>query len=445
MVNIAAMVARSEPLTDPPPAPAAGIDPRRYRKVRRFLLRVVLHALWWDLLLNAPFLRRFRRPALPRWVAIARRFRFLAVEMGGVLIKLGQFLSTRVDLLPYEVTRELGGLQDEVPAAAFTSIVAQIEEDFDRPLDRVFARFDAEPIGAASLAQVHKARLPGGEEVVVKVLRPGIDVLVETDLAVVALAVRWLKFWKRIRQRVDLDRLREEFTTTTHHELDMVAEGHNAEHFAEDFADDAGVTVPKVYWEQSARRTLTLENVGYIKIGDLEALEEAGIDRTAVAERLYSTYLKQIFHHSFVHADPHPGNLFVRPLPGDGKDRSEDAGDRAAKSRPFQIVFVDFGMVATIPQRLRAAVREYLIGFGTRDAYRIVRAYQRAGMLLPGVDLKRLEEAHEAILQHFWGVPISELRNVVWNEMGYLLREYRDLILEAPFQVQVELLFVERA
>ena len=427
----------------------AGIDFRRYRKVRRFVARTFLHVLWWDVFLNVPGLRRLRRPAIERYQVVARRYRALATEMGGVLIKLGQFLSTRVDILPPEITLELAGLQDEVPPEPFADIARQIEEDFGRPLSEVFSWIAPETIGAASLAQVHRARLPGGKEAVVKVLRPGIDVLVETDLAAARLAMRLLKFSQTIRRRVDLDRLGAEITDTTRAELDLVAEGHNAECFAENFAGDSRVYLPKIFWEWSARRTLTLEDVGWIKIADLAALDHAGIRRSEVARDLYRIYLCQIFEHFFVHADPHPGNLFVRPLPVAG-ERPFAPGDPvppppAGEARPFQIAFVDFGMVAVIPERLRNALREYAIGLGTRDAARLVHSYVAAGVLLPGADLRRLEEVHEELFARFWGVRIGSLRETAFSEAQYFLREYRDLLYQLPFQVQVDLLFASRA
>src|SRR5262249_23938918 len=210
------------------------IDWQRYRKVRSFVTRTFLHFLWWDVLLAYPALARFRRPAIERWRLVARRYRALAVEMGGVLIKPGQFLPVRVGLLPPEVLGELAGLQDEVPPEPIALVIAQIEADFGRPLSFVFARFDPEPVGSASLAQVHRALLPTGEEVVVKVLRPGTDLLVETDLAAASLATRLLQLFKQIRRRVDLKRLAEEFRRTTEGELDLTAEGKNAERFAAD-------------------------------------------------------------------------------------------------------------------------------------------------------------------------------------------------------------------
>ncbi len=428
---------------------AVRIDFQRYRKVRRFVTRAFLHILWWDILFNAPALRRFRRPGPERWAALARRYRTLATEMGGVLIKLGQFLSVRVDLLPPEVTRELSGLQDEVPPERFEDVLRQIESDFERPVSEVFAWIGPEPVGAASLAQVHPARLPSGEEVVVKVLRPGIDVLVETDLAAAELAFRLLKISRNIRRRVNLDRLAEEIGATTRRELDLANEGRNAERFALDFQGDERVYIPRVHWSFSSRRVLTLEDVGYLKIADLAGLERAGISRPEVARVLYRIYMRQIFVHHFVHADPHPGNLFIRPLPLPDEVQVKPGETVAAPppgiERPFQVVFVDFGMVAVIPERLRGALREYAIGLGTRDAARLVHSYVSAGVLLPGADLRRLEEAHEALFERFWGVTIGNLRDVAFSEAGYFLSEYRDLLYDTPFQVQVDLLFASRA
>ncbi len=400
-------------------------------------------------MLNRPVLRWLRPSPLPRWQKIARRYRDLAVELGGVLIKLGQFLSIRVDILPPEVTGELAGLQDEIPPEPLDSILAQIEADFGCPVAELFDWFDPNTLGAASLAQAHRARLITGEEVVVKVQRPRIDVLVETDLAAIALALRWLKFYRRVSMRVDLDRLAEEFTTVTRNELDFKAEGQHVEHFARDFADDPGVHVPKVYWAYSAARTLTLEDVGYIKIGDLAAIEAAGINRAEVAKKFYNIYMEQIFVTNFVHSDPHPGNLFVIPLPHPDetpRPRFHPAEPVPYKpNRPFQIAFVDFGMVATIPDRLRAALREYAIGVGTRDAYRMVKAYDDAGVLLPGANKKRLEEATADMFDRLWGVRMGQVRDLAFDEAQYFLREYRDIVYEAPFQFPADMLFVIRA
>lgn len=427
------------------------IDPHRYRKLRRFFFGVLLHALWWDVILNRRGLSWLRKDPLPRWREIARRYRSVAVEMGGVLIKLGQFLSIRVDVLPAEILRELAGLQDEVPPERYEDVVDVVEAELERPVAEVFPSFSREPAGAASLAQAHRATLPSGEEVVIKVLRPGIEVLVETDLAAIDLALKWLERWKLVARRVDLERLAEEFRATTSRELDFVAEAESAERFAEMFADDPKVRVPAVHGHVSTRRVLVLEDVGYLKLADRQALLAAGIDPGEVARTLYAAYMEQLFVHNFVHADPHPGNLFVEPLPTEEErraGRSEFAPGEIpppVDERDFRVIFIDFGMTAGIPEHLRGALRQYLYGLGQRDARKIVEAYSQAGVLLPGADLDRLVEAHEDIFDRFWGVPLSEMRDLALSQARSLMSEYRDLIYEIPFQMQVDLLFASRA
>ena len=199
-------------------------------------------------------------------------------ELGGVLIKLGQFLSTRVDLLPPEITGELAGLQDEVPAVEVARIVPVVEEELGGPLDELFASFSVAPAGSASLAQVHFAVLTDGTEVAVKVLRPGIGILVETDLAALEVATRWLKLWPAARRRVDVDWLMREFRAITRHELDLEAEGRASERFAADFADDPVVVVPRVWWSHTARSVLTLERITGIKLSRTGAIRESGVD-----------------------------------------------------------------------------------------------------------------------------------------------------------------------
>jgi len=430
---------------------AVDIDQKRYRRVRTFFLKVLLETLWWDILINRPLLRRFRPEPARRWVEIARRFRSLAVEMGGVMIKLGQFLSIRVDILPLEITAELADLQDEVPPEPFARILSRIAEDFGRPAERVFAWISPAAVGAASLAQVHPVRLTTGEPAVIKVLRPGIEQRVETDLAALRAALGWLKWYEPIRRRMDTAWLYREFAAVTRKELDLSAEGKNAERLAADFKDDPGIYIPRIYWSHSAGGVLTMEDVGYLKISDTLAIREAGIAPARVADRLYGLYMRQVFDTHFVHVDPHPGNLFVRPLPtaseAQGGKKAFTPGEAVpfGSDRPFQIVFVDFGMMIGIPARLRSALRDYAVGLGTRNPHRIVASYLKAGALLPGADLKRLEEAHEALLERFWGVGAGRLRDTALKEARYFMREYGDVIRDAPFQFQADMLFVFRA
>jgi len=411
------------------------LDRSRYLRVVRFYAGAFAHLLFWEVILRRLLGDRFvRSSATRRWRRIARGFRELAIGLGGVLIKAGQFLSIRVDVLPRAVTDELSGLQDAVPPESPRGIAEVIESEYGRPLEQVFRQFAPQPEAAASLAQVHKARLLTGEEVVVKVQRPHIETLVETDLRAIQTAIGWLKRYRAVARRVDLDRLYEEFSRTTRNELDFCAEGENIEHFGRDFQGDEGVRVPRVYADASTRRVLVMENVASIKIDRFEAIEAAGLDRKAVARRLFDTYLKQLFLHNFVHADPHPGNLFVEPLPV-----------VPGKERGFRLVFVDFGMVATVPEQVRLHLRDFLVGFATRDAARLVRAYQGAGVLLPGTDIARIEQVESEIMARYGGLTMKQVQGIAMSEWHGLAHEYRDLFYEMPFQLPSGLLFIGRA
>jgi predicted unusual protein kinase regulating ubiquinone biosynthesis (AarF/ABC1/UbiB family) len=427
------------------------IDHKRYLKVRHFFLRVLLHILFWDILLAYPILRIFRKAPLVRWQKLACDYRELAVDMGGVLIKLGQFLSIRVDILPPEITTELAGLQDKVPAAPTETIIKQIEDDFRRPISKIFYDFTHEPLGAASLAQVHQVVLPSGKSAVAKVLRPQIHILVETDLAAIRKAVGWLKLYKKIRERVDLDWLIDEFILVTRNELNLINEGKNAEHLNETFSKNPHVYFPEIFWDFCGPHTLTMENVDFFKINDLEAIESAGISGAEVADKLYQIYMQQVFETFFVHVDPHPGNLFVKPLPTPEESKAGvdefSPGDPVPyqAGRPFQIIFVDFGMAVSIPERLRTALRDYVIGLGNRDAHKMVQAYIDSGALSAHENVERIEEAHEALFDRLWGVRVGQFRNLAVSEAKYFLKEYRDVIYHASFQFQADMLFVMRA
>jgi predicted unusual protein kinase regulating ubiquinone biosynthesis (AarF/ABC1/UbiB family) len=423
------------------------IDRRRYFRIVRFFAGAITHFFLWEIVLRTILGRRaVERSFARRWQRIAHRYRLLAIELGGVLIKLGQFLSVRVDVLPRAVTAELAGLQDEVPAEELAAVLAVVEADYARPAGAVFAWFAPQPEAAASLAQVHRARLCSGDEVVAKVQRPRIQIIVETDLRAIQTATRWLKRYRPIRRRVDLDRLYGEFATTTRRELDFVAEAANARRFAANFQDDLGVRVPRIYDEASTPRVLVMENVAGIKIADFAALERAGIRRKEVSDRLFDTYLRQVFVHNFLHADPHPGNLFVQPLPRLGVGAGALATtDDSRPGRPFRLVFVDFGMVAVIPERLRPYLKEILLGFATGDAGRTVRAYRDAGFLLPGADLARLEQMEAETMGRYSGLTLRQAQQAAMNEWQSLAREYGDILYQMPFQLPTDLLFVGRA
>jgi predicted unusual protein kinase regulating ubiquinone biosynthesis (AarF/ABC1/UbiB family) len=421
----------------------------RYRRIVIFFAGVISNFIFWDLLLARIGLRSLaRRTRVERMRRSAVQFRKLAIEMGGVMIKVGQFLSTRVDVLPAEITAELADLQDEVPPAAFEGIRKEAEAELGGPLEELFASFEQEPLAAASLGQVHRAQLrivdnppiqdQNGNpilDVVVKIQRPGIADIITTDLAALRTVGNWLKRYRPISRRANVPALLDEFTRVLYEEVDYLAEGRNAETFAVNFAGQADIRVPRVDWTHTTQRVLTLENVWSIKITDYEAISEAGIDRSEVAVRLLDTYLQQIFEDGFFHADPHPGNLFVRPLP---VEEDENA------ARPWQLTFIDFGMVGRVPTQIKEGLREMLIGVGTQDANRVVQSYIALGILLPGADLEALERAESKIFERFWGKNMTELSRIDPAEVRDLMIEFRELIYTLPFQVPQDIIFLVR-
>jgi predicted unusual protein kinase regulating ubiquinone biosynthesis (AarF/ABC1/UbiB family) len=430
----------------------------RYRKIVTFFARMLLSFLALDVFLPRIGLRAWSRRTRPeRMRRSAAAFRKLAVEMGGVMIKVGQFLSTRVDVLPAEVTGELAGLQDEVPPVPFQEIRRVAEIDLGLPLEQAYLHFDPQPLAAASLGQAHRAevRLEQADQalgktgalydVVVKIQRPNIEQIIATDLAALRTVGRWLHRYPAIRRRANVPALLEEFSRVLYEEIDYLAEGRNAETFAADFAGNRGVRVPKVVWTHTTTRVLTLENVWAIKITDYDAISAAGVDRREVASRLLNTYLKQIFEDGFFHADPHPGNLFVDPLLSSPSlfDQSNGSGNQEVDHR-WQLTFVDFGMVGRLSPNLKAGLRELLVGVGTRDAAMVVQAYEDLGVLLPGADLARIEQAEAQIFDRFWGKNMSELRDMSMQDAHELAHEYRDLIYEMPFQVPQDLIYLAR-
>lgn len=401
----------------------------RYWRALLFFARVTMGVLWWDLLLRRVGMRSLaRRTAPSRYEGVARRFRALAVRQGGLWIKVGQFLSARVDVLPPYVTSELAGLQDEVPAESIERILGVVESEFSDRAVASFSWFDPQPLASASLGQAHRARLPNGQAAVVKVQRPGIDDVIQVDLEALGRIVGWLKWLRAITRRADLDALLAEFSRTLWEELDYLAEAENALSFGTMFAEDPQVRIPGVVSTHSTRRVLTLEDVYFIKITDYEAIEAAGVPRAEVAQRLFRTYLTQIFLEGFFHADPHPGNLFVEPIAGEG----------------WRLVFVDFGMVGRLDDQARQGLRDLAIAIGTRDINRLVQAYQTLGVLLPGADLDRIRQAVAALFERIWGRSMRELIDLHPREMREFATQFRDVLYEMPFQVPTDLIFLGR-
>jgi predicted unusual protein kinase regulating ubiquinone biosynthesis (AarF/ABC1/UbiB family) len=407
----------------------------------RFFGGVMFRVLWWDVLLprlGLGVVSRTTRKTRMRRIAV--RYRTLAARMGGVLIKVGQFMSSRLDVMPREITSELAGLQDEVGAESFEAIRREVESEFGASLSSRFFEFDPVPLASASIGQVHRARLCAETvdgrpcpPVVVKVQRPRIQQIVEADLAAIRTAGSWLQRFKSVRRHANVQALIEEFSRSLYEELDYLQEGKNAEHFARNFAGQSEVVVPDVVWSHTTKRVLTLQDVGAIKITDYKGIEAAGISRAEVAAKLLDVYLKQVFEDGFFHADPHPGNLFVLPAP-------------SSRSRPggWRLVFVDFGMTGTLSAATFAGLREVLLAVGTRDASRLVRAFQGLQVLLPGADLELLERACKRVFDTFWGKSTREMMRMSTAEFSAFAEEFGELLYEMPFQVPENLILLGR-
>ncbi|WP_066043022.1 ABC1 kinase family protein [Herbiconiux solani] len=444
----------------------------RYRRILRFAAWNLAVTWWFELALPRLGLTRItERTRSRRMQRFARRFHVLAVDLGGLMIKVGQFMSSRLDVLPPEITRELEGLQDEVPAVPFAAIKALAEAELGIPLSRAFTWVDETPVAAASLGQAHRARLDpvdalatGLDRVVLKVQRPGIDAIVEVDLAALRKVGGWLSHVRLVYSRVDAPALVEEFAATSLEEIDYLHEAASSVRFAEEFAGDDRVAVPEVVWERSTRRVLTLEDVTAIKITDAAGLAAAGIDPAEVAPVFAAVMFDQLFTNGFFHADPHPGNIFVTPV-GRGADAADglgvgvgagagagvgsvDVGDGSAvgaAARGWKLTFIDFGMMGEVGARTRAGLRKMLIAAASRDGKGLVDAARDLGVLLPSAETTELERAMTQLFARFGGMGFAELREVDPREFREFAVQFGDVVRSLPFQLPENFLLIIRA
>jgi aarF domain-containing kinase len=265
----------------------------------------------------------------------ARKLYETAVKNQGLLIKTGQFLGTRPDVLPDAYVEVLAGLQDEVPPEPFSAVREHVERELGRTLEEMFVEFDETPVASASLAQVHRAVLKDGRVCAVKVQYPGIEHIVDIDLANMSFFIRVLN---KLDRTMDYRFVAEEMRKHIPLELDFINEGHNAERVAKDFADVHDIVVPNIYWDYCSRRVLTMEYIDGVKITDYEGMKRIGVSTTDVAKILVFAFSEMIIKNGFFHADPHPGNLMVLPGP--------------------KLVLIDFGQAKELePQFLEMMVR----------------------------------------------------------------------------------------
>lgn len=326
-------------------------------------------------------------------------------ELGTTFIKLGQILSTRADLLPPDYLAELTKLQDSAAPVTFEAVRDTLVAELGQPIETAFLHFNPEPLAAASIGQTYAATLPDGTEVVVKIRRPGVVEQVHEDLEILReLAAAASRHWE-FADRYDLVGIVEEFSETLKAELDYIREGHNAERFAADFASEAGIHIPRVYWETTTSRVLTLERIRGTKINDLAGLDNQGIDRSALAGFATDVVMRMVCENGFFHADPHPGNFFIEP---DGT-----------------IGLIDFGMVGILDERTQEHLADLLIYINHRDADRLVDVFLDLGVTRKRVDRDLLRRDIEHLLSTYWGLPLSELRvSAVLNDVFAIMRRH---------------------
>ncbi len=317
---------------------------------------------------------RARKSSAP----LGERVRLALEELGPIFIKFGQALSTRRDLLPKDIADELAKLQDDVPPFPATEAISILDAAYGKSVNEVFERFDVEPFAAASIAQVHTAKLPDGPEVIVKLLRPGVQEIIEGDIEVLrllaGLADRYWENGKRLRPLELVD----EYENTIIDELDLMREAANAAQLKRNFSGSEMLYVPDIYWDFCRPEVLVQERIYGIPISDMDALREAGANIQLLAENGVEIFFTQVFRHNFFHADMHPGNIFVIATDPD---------------KP-KYAAVDFGIVGTLSPSDQNYLAENFLAFFDRDYHRIAKLHLESGWVPEGTRIDQLESAH---------------------------------------------------
>lgn len=324
---------------------------------------------------------------------LGERIRLALEELGPIFVKFGQAVSTRRDLIPPEVADELAKLQDAVPPFPASEAVAMIEAAYGQPVDQVFERFDREPLAAASIAQVHTAKLRGGDEVIVKVLRPGVEKLIERDLDVMrkiaALTDRYWPGAKRVKPR----ELVAEYEQTIFDELDLMREAANTAQLKRNFEGSDQLYVPDIFWDYCRPEVLVQERIYGTPISDMETLRAAGTDIRKLAENGVEIFFTQVFKHNFFHADMHPGNIFV--IIDDPQNPRYAA--------------VDFGIVGTLSPEDQRYLAENFLAFFDRDYHRIAKLHLDSGWVPADARIDQLESAVRTVCEPIFNKPLSEI------------------------------------
>lgn len=363
----------------------------RFRQIVKILVKHGFGFVLMELGLGwlAPFSKNFPGKNKNSTYSRPEHLRLAIEELGTTFIKLGQILSTRADLLPPEYLEELVKLQSDIAPIKTNLIINEIEGELGLELDLLFAEFDREPLAVASIGQVHRALLHNGDEVVVKVQRPGVSEMVNKDLDILHSLARLASKRTKIGKMVDAEGLIEEFATSLRAELNYIQEGRNAERFKEIFADDKGIYIPKIYWEFTTRRVITIERIYGFRADDLEELTLKKIDRHKVAVEASNLFMKLVFEVGYFHADPHPGNLLIM------KDGT--------------IGLLDFGMVGSIDEDTQEDLIKLFVAVIRRDTEAIVDMLLNIGVTPVSVDRKKIKEDVQRFIGRYYGLPLGEI------------------------------------
>jgi predicted unusual protein kinase regulating ubiquinone biosynthesis (AarF/ABC1/UbiB family) len=341
------------------------------------------------------------------------------LNLGPTFIKIGQALSTRADLLPLEYVRALAKLQDQVPQFHASDAIAIIEAELGSPLPTLYRDFDPVPLAAASLGQVHRARLHSGESVVVKVQRPGLDRLFDLDFRVLGRLVQWAQRYLPGVKQYDLLAIHQEFGEILWREIDYVQEAMNADRFRHNFSDHPQIIVPKVYPRYTTKRVLTMEYVPGIKVNDRACLEAAGLDPKAINHLGICSYLKQLLQDGFFQADPHPGNMAVS---ADGK-----------------LIFYDFGMMAEVQSLNRTQMLQTFFAVLKKDTDQVVSTLTDMGLIEPLSDMTPVRRMIRFLLEKFTDRPVEI------QAFKSLRNELFSLFEQQPFRLPAKMTFIVKA
>jgi len=330
------------------------------------------------------------------------RLRLALEELGPTFIKMGQILSTRSDILPKNIIKELEKLQDKVPAFSFDEVKSVIQNEFGESLEEAYAEFEPTPLAAASIAQVHKALLWSGKTVVVKVQRPGIEKIIAQDMRILEDIAKFVDNHTKYGKIYNFTKMVEDFKKRLEEELDFRIEGENAEKFKKNFLKDKKVKIPSIIWTHTTRRVLTMEYIGGIPLNDFNAIDEAGLDRGAIARNLAKSVLNQILRDGFFHGDPHPGNIMVL---GDGT-----------------IAFLDFGMVGSLSPERKRQFSKMLLGIVYKNSRMITESIIDLNAVTLNVNMKKLEKDINNLRDRYVEIPLEKLK------VGEVLNGIFDLV-----------------